>query len=180
MPIYEFYCPDNNRIYSFFTQKLNRQNSIPCCPDDPGHRMVKLVSRVSVAARKGDDDGGTGQGDDIDDSRIESAMGEMEREMAGMDENNPDPRQMGRFMRKMAELTGEKPDAATQAMSDRLEAGEDPEKLEEEMGDLMGDGDGMDGGEMGEDSEGTGGSRLKRLGRPVRDEELYDLEKYLK
>ena len=180
MPIYEFYCPDNNKIYSFFTQRLNRQDAVPRCPDDATHRMIKLVSRVSVPPRRGDGgEGGGGPGDDVDDSRIESAMGEMEREMAGMDENNPDPRQMGRFMRKMAEMTGEKPDAATQAMIERLEAGEDPEKLEEEMGDGMGDEDGMKGGEMGEDAEAGGGSRLKNPGRPVRDGELYDLKEYL-
>ena len=178
MPIYEFYCPDNNKIYSFFTQRLNRQDRVPRCPDDPGYRMVKLVSRVSIAARKSDRDD-AGAGDDIDDARIEAAMGQMEREIAGMDENNPDPRKMGRFMREMAQLTGERPDAATQAMIERLEAGEDPEKLEEEMGDALDDGEGEDGGAIETETTGAVGGRRKHQGRAVRDEVLYDLEEYL-
>src|SRR5690606_2672934 len=84
---------------------------------------------------------GQGEGEfDMDDPRMERAMMEMEREMATMDEENPDPRQLGRLMRKMSEMTGERLDGEMDEMVRRLEAGEDPEKLEEIYGDALGDG----------------------------------------
>ena len=41
-------------------------------------------------------------------------MAEMESEMSSMNEDNPDPRQLGRLMRKMTEATGQKMDAMEQ------------------------------------------------------------------
>jgi len=47
-------------------------------------------------------------GDPAEDARMEAAMGAMESEFANIDEN--DPRAMGRMMRRMSEITGEKLD----------------------------------------------------------------------
>ena len=67
-------------------------------------------------------------------------MGQME----GMDEN--DPKQMGTLMRKMSEITGEGLGPEMEEAVRRLEAGEDPDKIEEDLGDLgMGDDGGMGG-----------------------------------
>ena len=44
----------------------------------------------------------------IDESKMEGFMADMEREMGGMDEENPDPRQLGHFMRKMTEASDER------------------------------------------------------------------------
>lgn len=182
MPLYEYYCPENNRIYTFFTQRLGQHDRVPRCPDDAAYRMVRMMSGFSIGSgsRKADDDAG-GPGDDLDDPRLEAAMGEMEREMAGMDEDNPDPRQMGRFMRRMSDLTGEPIDAGTEEMIRRLEAGEDPEKLEEELGDAFGDGsDEGDGPDAPPDPmSATRAAHRALRRRPVRDPELYTLEEYL-
>ena len=35
MPIYEFYSPDTNRIYSFFARSLAQGRLTPRCPDNP-------------------------------------------------------------------------------------------------------------------------------------------------
>jgi hypothetical protein len=112
---------------------------------------------------------------------MEAAMAEMEREMAGMDEENPDPRQLGHLMRRMSEMTGESLPGPMEEMVRRLESGEDPEKLEEEFGDL----DEMDAFGEGEASDGDGlESPVKRLLRrrrnPARDPELYELRDYLR
>ena len=65
-------------------------------------------------------------------------------QLEGMDEN--DPKQMGTLMRKMSEITGEGLDPEMEEAVRRLEAGEDPDKIEEDLGDLgMGDGGGMGG-----------------------------------
>jgi len=106
-------------------------------------------------------------------------MAEMERDMAGMDENNPDPRALGRMMRKMTEATGQKMPSEMEQMIRRLEAGEDPEKLEEEFGDAfenMDFPDGM-GGEEGGDAT-SGGVKARRK-QAERDPALYEITDYL-
>ena len=35
MPIYEFYCPENHRIYQFYARTLAQGRSLPKCPDNP-------------------------------------------------------------------------------------------------------------------------------------------------
>ena len=75
---------------------------------------------------------------DFDDPRVERAMMELERDMEHMDENNP--KHMAHMMRKMKDLMppGAVPKELDVAIK-RLEAGEDPEKIEEDMGDVLGD-----------------------------------------
>jgi hypothetical protein len=65
-----------------------------------------------------------------------------------MDEN--DPRQMGRFMRRMSELTGEPLDGEMEEAVRRLESGEDLERVEEDLGDVLGTGEGGEYGGMGD------------------------------
>jgi hypothetical protein len=91
-------------------------------------------------------------------------MRELERDMEHMDENNP--RHMAHMMRKMKDLMppGSVPKELDVAIK-RLEAGEDPEKIEEDMGDIL-------GGLMGEDDEG--GSGMGGMGGYRHDSGLYD------
>jgi hypothetical protein len=98
---------------------------------------------------------------DFDDPRVERAMVEMERDMEHMDENNP--KHMAHMMRKMKDLMppGAVPKELDVAIK-RLEAGEDPEKIEADMGDLLGDFMG------GPDEGGPGG------GGYAHDSGLYD------
>lgn len=176
MPIYEFFSPDTNRIYSFFARSLSLATAIPRCPDDPQARMERLVSRFAVTGRareKSDADSS-----EAPDPAMERMMAEMEREMSIMDDQNPDPRQLGRLMRKMTEATGKKMPEQVEQMLRRLEGGEDPESLEEEFGDALdGMGDDMFGGE---DEEGPSKLRAAlRRKRPARDPKLYELRDYL-
>lgn len=183
MPIYEYYCPDNNRIYQFFAKTLAQAEATPKCPDNPNFRMVKMVSGFAIgkgtrksaasdeAARAPDESGGEGPdagpggpGDGFDDPRMEAAFNQLEREMESIDEN--DPRAMGRMMRRMSELTGERLDGEMEEMVRKLEEGQDPEKIEAELGDALGeagDEDAMD--------EGYGGFGGRA---PTRDPHLYD------
>jgi len=55
-----------------------------------------------------------------------------------------------------------------------MEAGEDPEKLEEEFGDAL---EGMD--LPGEEKAGEPGSSHRALRRPVRDPSLYEMSEYV-
>lgn len=176
MPIYEFHSPDTNKIYSFFARSLSYASKVPRCPDDPKARMERLVSKFAFTGRA-KEKSDTPAGDDMD-PRMERVMADMERDMAGMDENNPDPRALGRMMRKMTEATGQKMPGEMEQMIRRLESGEDPEKLEEEFGDAF---EGMDfpGMEGGEGEESSGGGVKARTRPAERDPALYEFSEYV-
>jgi len=177
MPIYEYYCPDNHRIYQFYARTLAQGRTVPPCPDDPRFRMRRLLSPFAVVgarrARAGDaggEGGAAGPADPAGDARMEAAMGEMEREFSGVDEN--DPRAMGRMMRRMAALTGEKLEGEMEEVVRKLEEGADPDSLE----------DGLEGGPAEaagpEGAPGEPSGRRHRFrgrrGAPLRDPRLYD------
>ena len=175
MPIYEFYSPDTNRIYSFFARSLAQGRLTPRCPDNPRARMERMISRFAVTGRaKEKSDSPAEEGVD---PRMERVMAEMESEMSSMNEDNPDPRQLGRLMRKMTEATGQKMPEAMEQMIQRLEQGEDPEKLEEEFGDSL-ENLGEDFGEGAPGEEKPSPSRLRRQ-PPTRDPALYEMSDYL-
>ena len=94
---------------------------------------------------------------DLEDPKLARAMGEMERDMAGMDESNP--RHLAHLMRKMQGLLpgGAMPKDMEAAIK-RLEAGEDPEKIEADMGDVLGDFLGEGPGPGGAGGGGRGGA----------------------
>ena len=190
MPIYEYYSPDTNRIYSFFAKTLAQGKLTPRCPDNPKARMVKLVSSFAVGGGKQkSEDGGqksenpiTGA-DAAEDALMEAAMGAMEREFSSMDEN--DPRAMARMMRRMAELSGEKLDEPMEEAVRKLEEGADPDAFEEQLGDAFGpeggEGDPYGAGPMPgaekqpEPKEGRAKFKVRRP-PPTRDPKLYDYE----
>lgn len=103
---------------------------------------------------------------DFEDPRVQRTMSEIESEMEHLDENNP--RHMARMLRKMKDLlpTSAAPRELEVAIR-RLEAGEDPDKIEADMGDVLGD----FMGEPGDGDEGGGGGRG---GGYSRDAGLYD------
>ena len=180
MPIYEYYSPDTHRVYSFFARSLAGASQVPRCPDDATARMERRVSNFAVTGRAKENEDPEG-GDGLDDPRMEAAMAQLEREMSGIDEDNPDPRQLGHLMRRMSELTGEKLPGEMEEMVRRLEKGEDPDKLEEEYGDALGEdgfpGDGADGG--GERDDGRVRRWWRRRHAPERDPQLYELNDYI-
>ena len=180
MPIYEFYCPDNHRIYSFFARSLAYAGKTPRCPDNPKHKMERMMSNFAVTGRAKEKPDAP-PGGEFGDAKMEAAMMQMEREFSSMDTENPDPRQVANMMRRMSSLTGEKMPGQMEEMIRRMEAGEDPEKLEAEMGDVMGE-DGADGAaDEGSAEEKTLRARLRGLRkRPIRDPALYEMSDFMK
>lgn len=148
MPIYEFACPKCRRIFNFLSKRVNPDRQ-PVCPKCGHKKLARQISRFS--ATKGlreaaPSDPATGEPTpDLDDPKVARAMAEMEREMEHLDENNP--RHMARLIRKMKDImpAGSMPKEMDIAIK-RLEAGEDPEKIEADMGDVLGD---FMGGEKG-------------------------------
>jgi putative FmdB family regulatory protein len=144
MPIYEFACPRCRRIFSFLSKRLNPGRP-PVCPKCGSKKMSKQVSRFATTKGLKEPSAKTGAGapdgppmPDFDDPRVGRAMMEMERDMEHLDENNP--RHMAHMMKKMKDLMppGSVPKELDVAIK-RLEAGEDPEKIEADMGDVLGE-----------------------------------------
>ena len=158
MPIYEFACPKCRKIFNFLS-KRPRPDRAPACPKCGNRKMTKQISSFamprSVKEPSAAADSAPDQGPmpDMDDPRMMQAMSEMERDMEHLDENNP--KHMAHMMKKMKDLmpAGSAPKELDIAIK-RLEAGEDPEKIEADMGDVLGD---FMGGEEG-GPEGPGGS----------------------
>lgn len=185
MPIYEYYCPDNHTVYQFFAKTLAQGATIPRCPDNPAFGMQKMVSGFAITKGGASDApppaAGSGA-EGADDPRMEAAMAAMESEFSHVDEN--DPRAMGRMMRRMAELTGEKLDGEMEEVVRKLEEGADPDSLEEQLG---GDATGGEGDDPYGDPMGGAGDppadpqeprhRFRTRPRaPRRDPQLYDYE----
>ena len=166
MPIYEFYCRRCNTIYSFLSRRIDTEK-IPGCPHDKRHRLSRQVSRFAMTSGGGE--GGDDEGLDdlpVDEARLESAMSELAAEAEGVDEN--DPKAAARLMRKLSQSTGMEYGETMQEALRRLEAGEDPDAIEAELGDAM---------EGEEDpfvllGKGAKGSRRRP---PKHDETLYDM-----
>ncbi|MSU26885.1 MAG: hypothetical protein CK546_00710 [Pedosphaera sp.] len=165
MPIYEFACPKCRVIFNFLSQRINPDRK-PICPKCGNKKMRKEMSRFamtkglkeSAAPAAGADAQGGPPMPDMDDPRVERAMMEMERDMEHLDENNP--KHMAHMMRKMKDIMppGTMPKELDIAIK-RLEAGEDPEKIEADMGDVLGDlmgGEGGPGGAGGAYSHDSG------------------------
>ncbi|MCX6017278.1 MAG: zinc ribbon domain-containing protein [Chloroflexi bacterium] len=128
MPIHEYRCLNCRRKVSIFYRSLSQVDHAQArCDRCGGSQLTRLVSRVRVMRGGGTEQLGTAG--DVD----ESLLGEMD----GVDEN--DPRSLGRFMRRMAEETGEDVGPEFNEIIGRLERGEDPERIEQDMGDILGD-----------------------------------------
>lgn len=162
MPIYEFYCSDCNTIFNFFSALVNTQKR-PSCPRCKKGPLERLISRFSVLRGVKEDDDSMIKG--LDESKLGKAMSLLEDEVK--DINEDDPKQAAYLMRKMMDITGLKLGSGMEEALKRMEAGEDPEKIEEEMGDILNE----------EDFLNTGPKRLPKTHRrpPERDETLYFL-----
>jgi hypothetical protein len=110
----------------------------------------------------------------MDEDKMMRALASMEGDLAGLDED--DPKQAARMMRRLFDASGLKiGDGMAEAMR-RMEAGEDPDSIEAEMGDLL---EAEDPFSMGSAASGRLPS-LKALRRdrlpPRRDDKWYPLK----
>lgn len=144
MPIYEFACPRCRRIFSFLSKRV-RPERIPACPRCGSDKLEREVSRFALL--KGVPEPSSLPGQDLapddgpslpnlEDPQVEKVMGDIERDMQHLDENNP--RHMAHLLRKMQQAMppGSMPKDMETAIR-RLEQGEDPEKIEEDMGEAL-------------------------------------------
>jgi putative FmdB family regulatory protein len=180
MPIYEFYCSHCHRIYSFLSRAV-KTDRVPPCPKCGQKELSRRVSLFAISKGRKEEPKKEGPPEpDIDEGRLEKAMEALAGEMDSIDED--DPKQGARLMRKLFSATGLPVGAGMEEALRRMEAGEDPEKIEEDMGDVF-EGDplgGLLGGEGGEGATDAkepraGLGRLRRMLPPAHDPELYEM-----
>jgi len=166
MPIYEFYCSDCHTVFSFFSAAIDTETR-PGCPKCKRPGLERKPSTFATLRHDGDDS------DDplerLSEDKLDQVLGTMAGDLAGLDEGDEDPRALAGVFRRLGEAAGLEPGPRLEEMLARLEAGEDPEGLEDELGgDLDEDGDAM--------SELFRGRRaLARRRRPRVDDTLYFL-----
>ncbi len=161
MPIYEFYCRKCHMIFNFFSKSVNTDKR-PLCPKC---RKIELDRRMSVFATSRNREEEDMPLPDMDEAKVEKAMDLLAREAGHVDED--DPRQAADLMRKLTDMTGLNLGAGMEEALARMEAGEDPEKIEAEMGDIL---EGEDPFEFRKKSAAP-----SRRPPPGVDDKLYDL-----
>lgn len=164
MPVYEFYCAQCHTIFNFLSRRVNTERR-PACPLCGMPDLERQVSKFAVSKGRTEDTA-TGM-PDIDESKLEQAIMSMSGDLEGMDEN--DPRQMARFMRRLTEAAGMPMGDGIEEAVSRLERGEDPDKIEEDMGGLLEDESALF------TRQGIRGLK-RQYTAPAHDEKLYLLE----
>ena len=102
---------------------------------------------------------------DIDESKLERAMTALASEAERINED--DPKQAAQLMRKLTHMTGLELGTGMEEALRRMEAGEDPEQIEAEMGDLLEEEDPLI-------FQGQKKSTFRRR-PPQKDDKLYEL-----
>jgi putative FmdB family regulatory protein len=168
VPIYEFYCAGCHRIFNFLSRRINPEGR-PGCPACGRKALERRASSFAISKNRPEP-----KADDLpagmDESRLEQAMGALMAEGESLDSD--DPKASARVMRRLFETTGLPMNEGMQEALRRMEAGEDPEKVENELGDALGD-DPFAG--AGEAEGGRARRRLRRLLPPSVDPTLYEM-----
>ncbi len=161
MPIYEFYCERCNTIFNFYS-KSTSTNKQPICPQCKTIKLQRLLSNFS--ALRGSSEGNSDESLLFDEEKMEKAVASLAQE--GENINEDDPKHAAHMMRRLSEMTGLDMGKGMKEAINRLEAGEDPEKIEEQMRDIL-----------EEDPFALPGKKVVREKNtaPFKDETLYEL-----
>ena len=136
MPIYEFFCQECNTIYKFFSRTIDTE-TVPRCPSCKKNTLEKQFSAFATISSTSDDDTDGGLPPGMDESKVEEAVAMLAKEGGKIDQD--DPRQSADLMRKLADVTGMPLGPGMQEALSRIESGEDPQKIQQELGDVIKD-----------------------------------------
>jgi putative FmdB family regulatory protein len=166
MPIYEFYCADCHTVYNFLSRTIETKKR-PACPRCGRGGLERRVSAFAISKGRKEPAGGEDV-PEVDETRLERAMASLASEAGSLDDE--DPKGAARFMRRLYETAGLNLGPGMSEALRRMESGEDPEAIEEEMGDVLEE-DPFAGAAV----EKTGAKRFRRFLPPRIDPELHEL-----
>lgn len=132
MPIYEFYCYDCHMIFNFLSRKTGVTRA-PSCPRCEKPEIQRKPSRFAISRNL--QEAGGDDLPDFDEARLMQAMESMAGDIGSLDED--DPRQAAALVRRLYEASGMERSPALDEAIRRMEAGEDPDRIEEEIGDAL-------------------------------------------
>ena len=163
MPIYEFFCKKCNTVYKYYSRMIDTE-TVPRCPVCKRVKLERIFSSFATVGGK------TGEGrgaavPDMDESKLEKVMAMLEKESGAIDQD--DPKQAADLMRKLTDASGISLGPGMEEALARMESGEDPDKIEEEMGGLLE----KESLEFGTKKRG----RKKQGSKPALDDKLYEL-----
>lgn len=175
MPIYEFYCQGCHRVFQFFSPRIDTEAAADC-PRCGREKLPRKPATFSTLRRPAGEGAGPGEegGEDalfggLDEERVAGAFEAIlaEAEAGGESE---DPRATARLLRRFGEAAGLEPGERMEEMLQRLESGEDPDRLEEEMG-----GEAEGGEDLSDFFRAKRALAGRRSQRPPVDGEIYFL-----
>lgn len=129
MPNYEFRCLDCKRRFVVFMTYAEYGNKPVSCPYCKSENVQRRIGRIRVARSS--------------ESKMENLADPSK--LAALED---DPRALGGMMREMSQEMGEDMGPEFDEVIDRLESGQSPEEIEQQLPDLGGDGGGDDLGGM--------------------------------
>ncbi len=159
MPIYEFYCAECHMIFSFHSPVIDTEKK-PDCPRCGRAGLERRISLFSVVGRAEEE-----SMPDMDEAALEKAVSALAGQEKAFD--SEDPRQAARAMRDFYRAGGLDLGPGAEEYLRRLEAGQDPEEVDREVGHLL----------DREDPFAPKPAPKRRTGRtpPARDQKLYSL-----
>jgi hypothetical protein len=149
-------------IFNFYSSRVNT-SKVPDCPKcgkEELSRQISTFSTIGKAKEKSDD-----QFSGLDESKMEHAFESLMREAENINED--DPKQMASLMRRFTSQSGVHLGDSMEEAITRMEAGEDPEHVEKEMGELLSEEDFS--------LESVRKKVFRQSSQPVYDEKLYEL-----
>ena len=140
MPLYEFYCEPCHTIFTFRAMRVDTETR-PLCPVC-GASLRREISTFAHIIRGSapTTPAGDGMPQDPDDSaaqRMEAVMAQMGDRIQALDDDDADPREAVKLMREMAEAGELNFDKDVKEAMARIEAGEDPEKIDSEFAEVF-------------------------------------------
>lgn len=171
MPIYEFYCAHCHRIFSFLSRTVTTTR-VPACPRCAGSGLTRRPTVFAISKNRPEPaEGQEGMPPGFDETRLEQALASLEAEAGSVDE--ADPRQAARLMRRLFDATGLPVGTGMEEALRRMEAGEDPDKVDEDMGEALDE----DPFAIGPDAQKPRGLRAlrRRMLPPTVDPALHEM-----
>ena len=172
MPLYEFYCKPCHTIYTYRFQRVDT-STVPPCPVC-GAKLSREVSPFVYIVK------GKNSADPMEDgesaSRMDQVMAQMGERLQSLDDDDADPREAVKVMKELASAGGMTFNKEVQEAMARIEAGEDPEKIDEEFSDVF-----ETDNPFAEDEGGSGkkpSDWWRRMRGPRRDPKWYDSEHF--